>query len=127
MKKIVLLLVFICLLTFSAFSQSIKFEKDTISYGNYKVFVGKEVQLFYGSSPKKDFIFVSIGSALAGVTPLESNWSKRIVKIDKVYKTMGKVYARGIILDAPGLRALGGNKVFIDIEGAVDNNELKKD
>jgi len=127
MKRIALLLTFLSLFTFSAFSQSIKFEKDTISYGNYKVFVGKEVQLFYGSSPKKDFIFVSIGSALTGVTPLESNWSKRMVKIDKVYKTMGKVYARGIIVDAPGLRALGGNKVFIDIEGAIDNNELKGD
>lgn len=127
MKRIALLLILSGLTAFSAFSQSISFEKDTISYGNYKVFVGKEVQLFYGSSPKKDFIFVSIGSALAGVTPLESTWSKRMVKIDKVYKTMGKVYARGIILDAPGLRALGGNKVFIDIEGAVDNKELKTD
>jgi hypothetical protein len=125
--KTLFLLLFLTLSSFSVFSQTLKFEKDTISYGSYKVFVGKEVQLFYGSSPKKEFIFVSIGSALAGVTPLESVWSKRMVKIDKVYKTMGKVYARGIILDAPGLRALGGNKVFIDVEGAIDNKELKTD
>ena len=126
MKKITLLSV----LLFTAvigFSQTIKFEQDTIWYGEYKVFVGKEVQLFYGSSPKKEFIFVSIGSALSGVTPLQSVWSKRIVKIDKVYKQSGKFYARGILLDAPGLRLVGGNKIFIEVEGAIDNKEVKID
>ena len=85
------------------------------------------MQLFYGSSPKKEFIFVSIGSVLSGVTPLQSTWSKRVVKIDKVYKQSGKLYARGILLDAPGLRLVGGNKIFIEVEGAIDNKEVKID
>lgn len=109
------------------FSQTIKFEQDTISYGEYKVFAGKDVQLFYGSSPKKEFIFISIGSVLTGVTPLQSTWSKRVVKIDKVYKQSGKFYARGILLDSPGLRLVGGNKIFIEVEGAIDNKEVKID
>lgn len=109
------------------FSQTIKFEQDTISYGEYKVFAGKDVQLGYGSSPKKEFIFISIGSVLTGVTPLQSTWSKRVVKIDKVYKQSGKFYARGILLDAPGLRLVGGNKIFIEVEGAIDNKEIKID
>ena len=126
MKKITLFSVLLFTVSIG-FSQTIKFEQDTISYGAYKVFVDKEVQLFYGSSPKKEFIFVSIGSVLSGVTPLASTWSKRVVKIDKVYKQSGKLYARGFLLDAPGLRLVGGNKIFIEVEGAIDNKEVKID
>ena len=126
MKKITLLSVLLFTVSIG-FSQTIKFEQDTIFYGAYKVFAGKDVQLFYGSSPKKEFIFFSIGSVLSGVTPLQSTWSKRVVKIDKVYKQSGKLYARGILLDAPGLRLVGGNKIFIEVEGAIDNKEVKID
>lgn len=98
-----------------------KIVEDTLFYSDRKFVVGDTLQLWYGSAANKDFAFVYIGSGLSGVNLAPAAWSKSMVKIDKVYKTQGKYYARGKVLDA----ALLGSKLFIDIEGAVDNKELK--
>jgi hypothetical protein len=45
--------------------------------------------------------------------------------IDKVLKQQGKVTLRGIYLDAD-IAGGGINKIFIDLEGAVDNKEIKE-
>lgn len=122
MKKITLIVFLFVAITANA--QHAKIENDTAYYGNSKFAKGDTVHLGYGSDSKKDFVFVLIGSGMTGLTPLQSSWAKKDVQIDKIYKSMGKIFLRGIMLDAKGLRALGGNKIFIDIEGSIDNKEL---
>lgn len=120
MKKIIMLL--ILFLSLNCFSQSAKLIGDTLFYGDHKFAVNDSVHLWYGSGQNKAFAFVFIGSGLTGVTPAPAGWSKSYMKIDKVYKTGGKYFVRGKILDnGPML----GNKLFIDIEGAIDNKEIK--
>ena len=120
MKKLFLsLLLFV---SYNSFSQSAKIIEDTVFYLEHKFVVGDSVQLWYGSKQDKTFAFVSIGSGLAGGSKATANWSKTYMKIDKVYKVSGKCYLRGKIL---GSGMMLGNKFFVDIEGAVDNKELK--
>lgn len=101
-----------------------KLENDTLYYAAQKFWVGKEVTLSYGSSSTREFAFVIIGSGLGGTSHLESGWAKSIVKIDKVTILQGKYFARGKLV---GTKGMGPMKVFINIEGAVDNKELKPD
>ena len=125
MKKLFLTLV-ITLIIGVTYGQRAKIENDTAYYGAIKYYEGLEVQLLYGSDNKKDFVFVKMGSSMTGFRPVESKWAKYVVKIDKIMKQQGKVIARGVVQDAGSLNAIGGNKVFIDIEGAIDNKEIKE-
>jgi len=99
---------------------------DTVYYQGAKIYRGGKVDLWYGSKQNKDFAFVFMGSGLQGLTPLAAGWSKQSVLIDKVYKSFGKLFCRGVLVDAPEVRAMGGNKIFIDIEGAMDNKEISQ-
>lgn len=92
------------------------FENDTLSYKDQKFYVGQEVKLSYGSTSNKDFAFVYSGSGMSGVTPAPANFAKSTGKIDKVYKQQGKYFFRA--------KVEGSGKIFVDIEGAVDNKEL---
>ena len=124
MKKLII----VCLLVFlshSSYSQKARLEGDTITYNSLKVCVGSEINVFYGSGENKNFAFIFIGSGFSGVTPLSSNFSKSVIKIDKIYKLQGKAYARGKIEDSD-INLLGNGKVFIDITGAVDMKEIKE-
>lgn len=96
-------------------------ENDTLSYAGKKYWINQEVKIGYGSGSNKDFVFVFIGSGLAGVTPLEANWAKSSFKIDKVYKQRGKYFVRGKAVDAGPLL---GSKIFVDLELAIDSKEL---
>jgi hypothetical protein len=40
---------------------------------------------------------------------------------------MGKVYAKGSIPENKALNMMGAGKVFIEVEGAIDNKELITD
>ena len=112
--------------TTSIFAQKPKFENDTITYSKSKIFVGDTLHLGYGSSNNKDFAFIYIGSGLVGLQALNRSFNKQAVLIDKVYETRGKFYARGIMFETDA-NMLGSGKVFIDIEGAIDNKEVKED
>jgi hypothetical protein len=101
-----------------------EFKYDTARYAGQAFYVGATVDLWYGSANDKTFAFVFMGSGMQGWEPLQATFSKHRVMVDKVYKMQGKVFARGILVDAPDIRALGGNKVLLDIEGAIDNKEL---
>jgi len=92
--------------------------EDTAFYLGSKYAVGDTITLGYGSKSNKAFAFVSIGGAFTGVTDLESGWSKSDVVINKVYKNGNTVYVRC------KLKGVGPNKVFINLEGAIDNKEL---
>jgi hypothetical protein len=100
------------------------FKSDTARYAGRVFYSGGSVDLWYGSSNDKSFAFVFMGSGWTGLYPLRATYGKHRVLLDKVYEMQGKVYARGVLVDAPEVRAMGGNKIFIDIEGAVDNKEL---
>lgn len=125
MKKerlVISLLLLIILLPFAVCNAQSKIVNDTLVYEGQKYAVGDSVQLWYGSSTNKSFAFVFIGSGMSGVTLAPAGWNKSFVLIDKVYKANGKNYIRCKALDA---KFMMGNKIFIDLEGAVDNKEVK--
>jgi len=93
---------------------------DTARYLNKTYAVGDTITIAYGSNSNKDFAFVSIGTSLTGITYMQAGWSKSDIIINKVYKANRKIYLRG------KLKGTGPNNVFIDLEGAVDNKELKE-
>lgn len=99
-------------------------QNDTVYYKNAKIFVGDTVHLAYGSGASKEFVFVYMGSGLTGVTKLDASWAKYDVKIDKISHQGSKITVRGFLLDAKGANTMGSNKIFIQPEGAIDNNEV---
>jgi hypothetical protein len=127
MKKQTIISVLIFMISFNSFSQRATLENDTAKYNGHDYYVGKVVNLLYGSVNDKSFGFVYVGSGMGGGSKMQSNWSKYPVRIDKVYKTSGTVYFRGIALNEKGNNAIPMNKVFVDITGAVDNKEIKED
>lgn len=84
-------------------------------------FVGDTIRLAYGSAGDKDFAFVMFGGDMQGYKPLRADHSKNALVIDKVYMRKGKATVRGKDIDYNA----GINKIFIDLEGAVDNKELQ--
>ena len=86
--------------------------------------VGDTINLGYGSQANKNFAFIQIGSMMTGVTDLDKGWSKAEAIIDKIYKKGKTVFFRAKLIDKT-VNAIGGNKLFIDLEGAIDNKELK--
>ncbi len=114
----------VAIISISAYSQHASISEDTAFYMDHKFVKGDTLTLAYGSGPKKDFIFVSIGSGLSGFDPLPSDWSKSDIYIDKIYKMGKKVYLRGLSVDNKAVNLLGSGKIVIDLEGAIDNKEL---
>ena len=115
----------VCLLTFctySCFAQHASIENDTLTYNLHKYCVGDTVHLAYGSSGNKGFEFVQTGSVVLGLRSLDKRFSKADVVVDKVFKQRGKYYLRGKQIGGPAL----GFNIFIDVEGAVDNKEMKE-
>jgi membrane protein CcdC involved in cytochrome C biogenesis len=111
-----LLLTFIVLTIFvNCMAQRAEIKNDTVYYKERKFYPGQVVPLKYGSSATKDFAYVSAGSTLC-----TSQVSKFEVKIDKVLMKGPKVYIRGKLINA-GPQLV---KIFIDVEGAIDNNEI---
>jgi hypothetical protein len=124
MKKLLITSTIVCV-AFIASAQKATIDQDTVTYMGKSYHLGDTLQLGYGSGNNKDFAFVQMGSAMTGTNPLKNNWSKSEFVVDKVYKFHGKCYLRGKTINSGATNLLGGNKVFVDVEGAVDNNELK--
>jgi hypothetical protein len=118
MRSILIPLCF--LLPICARAQHPTLVNDTITYNNTRITVGDTLHLGYGSSSNKDFVFVFYGSGMSGVNPAQAVYAKSDLLVDKVYKTQGIIYARCKIINPQS-----GFKMFINIEGAIDNNELK--
>ena len=121
MNKIFLALSLIC--SSSCLAQRASIDNDTASYNGKRYIVGDTINLAYGSDQGKKFAFVQMGGALLGLKRFQSTYSKGQVKVDKVYKQLGKCYLRGKMIDQP---MPPGYKIFIDLEGAVDNKEMKE-
>jgi hypothetical protein len=92
---------------------------DTIFYNGSKFYQGQEIQLGYGSLPNKNFGFVLIGAGLNSAVHAPANWSKTAIVVNKIYMQYDKCYFK-----AKGER---NNNFIVDVEGAIDNKEIKED
>lgn len=119
MKYIIFLLILPC----TTYAQKVKLIGDTLFYKERRWIAGDTVNVAYGSGTDGKFVFLSMGSGVGGTEPLESQFSNSQIKIDKIYKNSSGVFVRGKVLES-NVNALGGNKVFIQIEGAVDKKEI---
>jgi hypothetical protein len=105
--------------------QRASLSNDTLSYKDRHFAVGDTINVLYGSGADGKFVFVSSGSAMGGVTPLDASQSKLVTKIDKMYKSSGRLLIRCKVLEGLAKNPLGGNKVFIEPEGAIDKKEIE--
>jgi hypothetical protein len=122
MKKNLLLVAFMAMSQIMT-AQRATLVNDTARYMERSFAVGDTLLLGYGSKADKGFGFISMGSAMTGVTDLTKNWSKYEAVIEKVYTRGKTIYLRAKIIDKT-VNLVGGNKLFIDLEGAIDNKEL---
>lgn len=125
-----IILVFnLLLLSFIATAQKASFSNNTATYLGKTYRVGDIIQLGYGSGNNKDFAFVSFGKAIGNVNlpglikKADVNWSKAEVEIVRIYITNGVIWAKCNPLNRDA--NLLNKQIFINIEGAVDNNEIK--
>ncbi|SEN49743.1 hypothetical protein SAMN05192574_103344 [Mucilaginibacter gossypiicola] len=120
MKKIAFLLSFIFWDIGMTFAQDAVYKNDTLIYKNIKIYPLQKIQLLYGAKPDKSFVFVSGSKSMND--PLPAILSKQKGGILKIIKQHSKYYAVGYVSDAP---AYLGKEIVIDIEGAIDCNEIK--
>jgi hypothetical protein len=108
---------------FLIWAQRATFSNDTLKYKDRHFTVGDTVNVAYGSGQDGRFVFLSMGSGIGGTSALESQFSKSQLKIDKIYKNSSGIFVRSKVLNS-NVGVLGGNKVFIQIEGALDKKEI---
>ncbi|MDQ6757131.1 MAG: hypothetical protein M3004_09360 [Bacteroidota bacterium] len=129
MKKISLF-IFI-LFSFNAIAQKATLADNVAMYLGKQYKVGDIVHLGYGSGNNKQFSFINYGKSISGISlpglyhHADENWSKADVEIEKVYKTSGVIWLKCKPIDkGSAIGSILGNKIFINIEGAVDNKEI---
>ena len=113
-------------------AQKAEFNDNSVSYLGKTYRVGDIVNLGYGSANNKDFSFVHYGKVVGGVTipglyhRAKVNWSKADVEIERIDKKSNVVWLRCKPLETgTSVGSLLASKIFINLEGAVDNNEIK--
>ena len=126
MKRNLFFLLF--LIPFNAIAQKAKFNENSVSYLGKTYRVGDIIHLGYGSGNNKEFAFVSYGKAVGGLKlpglyhHADANWSKADVEIIKLYTNNGVIWAK---CNPKNRENLIGNKIFINLEAAADNKEIK--
>ncbi len=126
--KTKLFFLLICI-SLNVYSQKASLNESSVTYLGKTFKVGDIIQLGYGSRNDKDFAFVSFGKAVGNINlpglskRADVNWSKAEVEIVKLYTANGVIWAKCDPLnrDANFLN----KQIFINIEGAVDNKEIK--
>jgi hypothetical protein len=129
MKSFIITIIFVTTVNFFVTAQSVKISNDTVTYGNSKFYPSKQVQILYGSQSNKGFAFVFVGTGFSTdenniTTPLFRSLSKGVVTIKRTFKLNGKWYAQGLMND---IAQMATNPITIDVEGAIDNKEIKED
>lgn len=104
-------------------AQSATLNGDTLTYGTNKYYSGKTIQIWYGSKSNKGFEFITLGNVL-NMMELPIRDSKHYVILTRINKIHGKYFIIGKLQD---VGALEPYRISIDIEGAVDNKEIKED
>ena len=119
------------LLSFFTPAQKAKFNENSVSYSGKTYKIGDTIHLGYGSGNNKEFAFVSYGKSLGGVNlpgfyhHADANWSKADVEIIKLYNSNGVIWAKCDPKNrGSSLGSVLGNKIYINIEAAVDNKEI---
>jgi hypothetical protein len=120
MKKVIILLSFVFLQIGVASAQDAVYKNDTLVYKNIRIYPMQKMQLLYGTKPDKSFVFVCNSKRMND--PLPAIVSKQKGGILKIIKEHSKYYAVGYLSDAP---AYLNKEIVIDIEGAIDFNEIK--
>ena len=95
---------------------------DTLKYNGKNYAAGDTVMMMYGSKADKSFAFIVHGGGMMGMEPMGASFSKQQVILDKVFKKANKYFLRGKLTE----NNIVGFKIFIDLEGAVDNKEIKE-
>lgn len=103
----------------AAFSQHAEIKNDTAYYGKAMFYEGKEVTLGYGSGDNKKFAFVAYGSKLQ-TWNAGSDYAKRDFVVTEIYKQKNKVFLKMQQKE----KGFNPQKVFVDLEGAIDNKEI---
>ena len=127
-KMLCILLFFYCM---NARAQDAVLNNGSAVYRGKTYSPGDIIHLGYGSSNNKEFSFVHYGKSIGGVNlpglyhNANADWGKAEVEVLKVYTEKGSVWVKC----APKTKssALGsaiGNKIFINLTGAVDNHEI---
>lgn len=117
------------LFSYNTTAQKATINETVVNYMGNTYKVGDIIQLGYGSNNNKDFAFVNFGKSIGNVNlpglykKADVNWSKAEVEIVKLYTANGVIWARCNPLNRD-VNYLN-KQIFINIEGAVDNNEIK--
>lgn len=119
MKKLTSVMILITITICSNAQNRAVMRNDTLYYQGMAYWVGKPIRLGYGSGPSKSFSFAWTGTGLTGMQTMPSTYSKSDAIIEKIYTQRKKYY-----LKAKPTEQVLLDKFFIEIEGAVDNNEL---
>lgn len=123
-----LIIVFACI-SFIARAQDAVLHDHEAFYKGSTYSEGDIVHLGYGSAADKDFSFIHYGKAPAGMKipgiyrKANADWSKAEIKIEKVYSEKGVVWIRGEPINR-GKGGILGNKIYMNLAGAVDNKEI---
>lgn len=109
----------------SAYCQSpATFKNDTATYSGRTFAAGDTVRLGYGSKSDKFFAFITMGNTLGGFNDCD----KAFARYDAIVQTIGKA-GNTISMKCKIISPKGGVlpmvKLIIDLEGAIDNKELK--
>ena len=108
------------LLSFPVFAQCQDTNKktDTIVYEHHKYFVGKDVQLDYGSNDNKNFNYVFWGPYDEPANPIDSKWANTILQVEKIYTLANRIYLKCHT-------NLAHNNFHIDLKDAITHHEIK--
>ena len=112
-----LLLAVICT-PYISWGQSANKNADTIIYEHHKYFVGKDVQLDYGSSDNKNFNYVFWGPYDEPANPIDSKWANTILQVEKIYTLANRIYLK---CHTKSVR----NNFHIDLKDAITHHEIK--
>ena len=100
------------------------FKNDTAIYAGHSFTLNDTIHVGYGSKADKGFGFIRMGSTMQGYSDLDKGFARYDAIIDKIQKVGNIIYIRAKAISA-ALNMLGGNKILIDLERAIDNKELK--
>lgn len=120
MKKVLVLLGLVLAQVSIASAQDAVLKNDTLVYKGITIYPSQKIQLLYGSKPDKAFVFVGNNKRMDFLLP--AIVSKQKGGILKIIKEHSKYYAIGYLQDAPSYIS---KEIVIDLEGAIDFNEIK--
>ena len=113
-----IILTFLLITPLFSMCQDVNKKADTIIYEHHKYFVGKDVQLDYGSSTGKNFVYVFWGIYDEPANPVDSKWANTILQVEKIYSLADRIYLK---CHAKSVR----NNFHIDLKDASDHHEIK--